>query len=191
MKTILFDCDGVLADFIKGFTLIANRKYGTPIITTIQQPHWDFNWLLTNKQQEEVWSEIKQSSTWWTSLEPLVSYEVFNLISKLNACANLIFGTNRISNLTSASSQTSRWLEDMGVVPSSVVVTKKKGDLARVIGADFALDDNAENASCIHWISDSPQTKVFLLNRPYNQQPVPKRIIRINSVQEFLFEVGV
>ena len=96
--------------------------------------------------------------------------------------------------LLSPGLQTQRWLTNHGLETPSVVVSSKKGEIARAIRATHSLEDKIENAWAIHWISDSPQTKSFLLDRPYNRvQESPeigaRGIIRVGSVEEFLDEV--
>lgn len=189
LKTILFDVDGVLAEFILAFTALANRLYGTPIIRTEEQPSWRFS-KLDYIQERRVWEIIQATPGWWTGLAPLVGPETLGRIHRLTRTDNVVFGTSRVSDVDPAARQTVEWLRQLGIPNPSVVVTKLKGDLARLIQADYAIDDKAENAACIHWISDSPQTQVYLLDRPYNRNyTLPDRIKRIHTVDQFLMDI--
>lgn len=191
-KVIMLDVDGVLANFTYGFSLLANEMFGFPVVHTHEQPTWNFSGegRLTKVQESAVWTRIRQTVGWWEGLQPLVSPSVFCRISNLGGHHEVLFTTSRVSSVTPPGAETKAWLHTLGVLLPSVIVSPKKGEIARAVGATHSLEDKAENAWSIHWISDIPQTASYLINRPYNQvQTVPEigaRVKRVASVEAFL-----
>jgi len=195
-ETVMFDVDGVLADFVKGFTATANRLFGTKIISTTEQTTWNFHssGLLSKTQESFTWETLKNDGDWWERLDSLIGEETWRRIRELMRWSEVLFVTNRASDFSPPGLQTQRWLTNHGIETPSVVVSSKKGEIARAVRATHSLEDKIENAWAIHWISDSPQTKSFLLDRPYNRvQESPeigaRGVIRVGSVEEFLDEV--
>lgn len=191
MLSVVFDMDGVLADFIYGFLWTARSMVNREITihNTGDHPSWDFEGLMTKREETEVWRLVKTSGVWWANLPPLVLRDVFERINKISKEANVYFCTARPCSARPASTQTAEWLQKHGVEDPNVVVSKMKGDFCKAVGADFALDDKWDNAQVIHWIS--PETVSVLLDRPYNQvAPHPKvgsnSVTRVRTVNEFL-----
>ena len=191
MQSVVFDMDGVLADFIYGFLWtarsIVNREI--PIHNTGDHQSWDFDGIMTKRQQSEVWRLIKTSPVWWGTLPPLVLRDVFERINKISKEANVYFCTARPCDARPASTQTAEWLKQHDIDDPNVVVSKMKGDFCKAVAADFAIDDKWDNAQVIHWIS--PDTVSVLLDRPYNRvAPHPKvgsnSVPLVKTVDEFL-----
>src|SRR2546425_1059663 len=106
-NVILFDIDGVLADFILGYTKLGvkmgflNRSW-----STLSQRTWDMP-EIPKAQQDAMWEKIKQDSWFWTELEPLVDKDVFADIQDLRSTASVYFVTSRPGAL--AKQQTEMW----------------------------------------------------------------------------------
>ena len=187
MKRIMFDVDGVLADFDLAFTTLAHKMFGTPISCTVAQREWNFRNILTNKEQSAVWDVLKDTPQWWASLDPLVSEHTFARINELCVHNEVYFITNRIHNISPPGVQTQAWLLTHGITHSPrVVVAKDKGEACKIMNIDYSLEDNWGNVCAIHWMS---KTKSFLINRRYNEKArgiIPEGIIRVNTVIEFL-----
>ena len=187
--TILWDIDGVLADFCWGFTEAAGLK---PWSHTVQQA-WDFDEHLFPKHlQASTWEKVTNTPWWWVGLPSLLTRapeeEAFRRIVDRNDIQH-VFCTHR-QGTPNAQQQSQMWLcDELGVQAPSVVLSKRKGEVARAIGATYAIDDKAQNCSCIHWFSDTPQTKVYVLDRPYNRIELPKRVRRVASIEEFIEDV--
>lgn len=190
-KNVMFDVDGVLADFVLGFTQLAVAEgFMETVIKTTEQPSWDFGQVLSEKQQKQLWTLIDHRGSWWESLQPLVPAETFERINKL--CDNdvVTFCTHRLAGMPHAQVQTQAWLMRHGIDIPNVVVSKRKGEVARALDIDYAIDDKPENAACIHWISDVRPTKSYILDRPYNHNAdLPRRIKRVLTVDEFLDDI--
>lgn len=188
MKRIIFDVDGVLADFILGFTRLGNSIYGTPIVATTHHKKWGEFPGLGPEQEDALWGIVKKfEANFWFSLEPLVSSEVFRGIQDLRVCGDdVYFVTSRPGEY--AKQQTEHWLQLHGISHPTVIISSKKGEAAAMLGADYCLDDKAENAWCVAWLS--PRTKSFLLSRKYNQyDPLAfgsSRVQCVDTVDEFL-----
>lgn len=190
MATILFDVDGVLADFIFSFTTMLSYMTGiSSSCTEMMTYDWDFkNSPYTADDLNAGWEMLKRDPTWWTRLTPLINSSTWARIEQLCHKHHVVFGTSRPSYFN-AQKQTQAWLLNHGISTPSVVITKRKGELAHVLGAAYAIDDKPENAVCIHWLADSPQCKVFLREWDYTRCAaaiMPPKISRVSGVEEFL-----
>ena len=164
MKTILLDIDGVLADFVLGFRQLANQRYGVPVYGTMEQLDWSFP-DLTVAQQNHLWTEIRESKTFWRDLPVLPT----NVLLLEDAVDNhrVYFCTSRPGD--SAQYQTAAWLDEKFYITyPTVIVSSEKGRVAAGVGANFALDDKVEH---IRQIQRDSSANAFLLDRPYNQDP--------------------
>ena len=191
-KKIIFDVDGVLSDFVVPFTQLAkDMGFVDKTWSTTEQKYYDFR-PLTPDQVKVLFDAIVESRDFWETLPPLVNKETFVSIDELCHEESVLFATARNSDAKDPGEQTHRWLINQGICHPNVIVTKRKGDVARAFEADYLIDDKLENAWAVHWISDSPQTKVYLLDQPYNQCSPdlgPKKVTRIYSVDEFITTV--
>lgn len=190
-RVIMFDVDGVLADFNASFTLEGHLLFGTKIFSDAEQLDWNYEdeGAMNKEQRTKAWEVVKNTPLWWFRLCPLVLEETFHRINGLQTRHEVLFVTNRVSHCEPPGWQTKLWLKKHGIELPSVVVTKKKGQQAEVAGADFSLEDKIENAWAIHWISDRPQTRSYLIQRPYNQlegRHFGPRLQRVATVDEFL-----
>lgn len=199
MKTVLFDVDGVLADFVFAFTKLAGAIDGTGRGWG-QQDHPPGNWKFDDHFEKKVinaaWDVINHSSYFWASLPSLVSETVWEQIEELHEGNHVVFATARATSnakhRTSPQRQTQEWLAAHGVHGANVVLTEKKGDFARAINADYAIDDKPENVACIHWISDVKPTKAYFKLWPSTVDKaihLPENIKRVASVAEFLNDI--
>ena len=187
MKTIVFDVDGVLANFTRGFTQIANRMFGVPVVENDDQPSWDFKETLSAKQQDKIWEELKSIPGWAHSLEALIPYKTFCRINQLALKNELYFVTNRFSYMRPPGEQTVTWLMLHGISSPRVIVSAKKGEICQAIGADYCLEDNWGNAVSVHWMAE--KCRSFLIERRYNEEArkiIPSGIVRVKTVEEYL-----
>lgn len=188
---VLFDIDGVLADFVKGFTLAAHQMFGTPITSTANQPKWDGFPGLTQQQIDTVWKTIVEGSTFWETLQPLATKRDFETINYLTGEAQVYFTTARHG--VDAHEQTRRWLREQGVRVPNVILVHKKGEIARAINANFMIDDKAGNAVYAEYHNkDRDGFQSYVIDRPYNQFDagvIGSKVKRVKQVEEYLSDI--
>src|SRR2546425_12393178 len=86
-NVIIFDIDGVLADFILAYTKLGGKMgFLNRAWSTLSQRTWDMP-EIPKAQQDAMWEKIKQDSWFWTELEPLQDKDVFAQISDHNGAA--------------------------------------------------------------------------------------------------------
>ena len=186
-QVVMFDVDGVLADFMKGFTALVAQKYGNPVVTDHDYALWDVYPGLNKEMADHGWSRVKESHDFWQNLDSLVSKEVFWQINDMqeDGQVDTYFVTHRQG--CGVRKQTARWLWAHGITSPTVILSGNKGEVARGINADFMIDDKAGNV--IFTAYHSPKTHVFVVDRPYNQFKsgvVGSRVCRVKTVEEFL-----
>jgi uncharacterized HAD superfamily protein len=189
VANIIFDIDGVLCDWLTGFTQLAHDYFGSPVQThsATFPEKWDFHEEigLTKKQFEFVWEKIKTSEVFWTQLTPLLEPSVFARIDSLTADHALYFVSARPGIYVKQ--QTEEWLKHQGVYRPTVIISDRKGDIAAGIKADYAIDDKAGNAVMMKY--QNPRTNVYILDRPYNRfdhNVLGKDVSRVYSVEDFI-----
>ena len=184
---LMFDVDGVLAHFTLGYTKLLNSiaKSG-PILTNDQVEEWDFDARLWPANVVRgAWEYIKQSDSFWYDLETLASSEDLLRVGSLQAQHDVYFTTSRPGK--SSKIQTEMWLQKYNVFNPTVIVTNKKGEVAKVLGADYAIDDKAGNAIVIPYFS--PKTRSYLLGAKYNQfdhAVVGAKVRRVSKLSDYL-----
>jgi 5'(3')-deoxyribonucleotidase len=184
MAKIIFDVDGVLADFVAAFTVLAGCQ--PPWTTRENQAAWSFKDKIAPAVIVDTWNKLRADPYWWEDLPPMVSMDVFWQIDELQERHEMLFVTARVSN-HNVQRQTQNWLRDHGITNPSVVVSVKKGEIAAAFGADYHIDDKPENAACVHWLADKKPCKSFLLLHPHTKDSwVPAGVRRITSVSEYL-----
>jgi len=183
MKTVVFDIDGVLAEFIGGFYKLLASHWPDQV-GKIRYTHHQDSWVIdTPKEiQDKAWKLVKAPETdFWVGLEPLASPSTFNRIDKLT---RRYFVTSRIGDNMDVESQSRIWLRKLGIRNPRVHVMEHKKDKA-----DFIYDLGAT-----HVIEDHPQT-ILDLQKTLGYEKVWKREWRYNehikaqsvrSVEEFL-----
>lgn len=190
MKRIVFDIDGVLAEFIGGFTALAHEQTpSVPVTRTHEQPSWYGFPGMTKEMIDGVWRRVVVSNTFWNDLDPLLDVETFHGIEKLRRDNEVYFCTARPGKYTKL--QTEIWLRRNGIRYPTVVISKQKGEFCKAIEADFSIEDKAANASFIDWQTGG-RTASYLINRPYNQVPaefLASGVKRVNTVTEFLEDI--
>lgn len=188
-KTIIFDVDGVLADFVLGFTQAAGAA--KPWGSAVNDGLWDFSDRFTKAVINATWEVIKNDPWWWRGLPPLVSSEVFDQIEELSRTHQVLFVTARVS-YHNAQYQTHRWLQDHGIISPDVVVTHRKGDIAKAVGASFHIDDKPENVAYVHWTADNQPCRSYFLERPPTAEKslwLPANVKRVTDVSEFIQDI--
>lgn len=186
-QIIMCDIDGCLADFVLGFTTLANSIYpSVPITPTEKQPLWDGFPGMTKDQIEFVWKVVDESDGFWSKLKPMTPRMTFVDLNAISRDADLYFTTNRRG--THVIKQTEEWLYKQGIHSPRVIIVERKGELARSIGATFMIDDKAGNAIYAAYHA-APKLRSFIIDRPYNRfdsEVVGSKVTRVSTMYEFL-----
>jgi uncharacterized HAD superfamily protein len=182
------DIDGVLADFMYGFTNLAATKFDTLVTRNHEYERWDETPGLTREQIQWTWAQIAQSYTFWIALNPLVLKSTFFKLSRLSERADIYYATARTGKHVKW--QTETWLRGWDVLNPTVLVTGRKGEVAAALGATHLIDDKAGNALCAYYLC--PGLKSYILDRPYNRFDhtiVGSGVKRVATVEDFLTDV--
>jgi hypothetical protein len=183
---VVFDVDGVLIDFVKGFCELGAQWFrDIPRGSDATNPRYGTEHLVGEATSKAIWNSILVSPRFWQDLPPSATEEEFNGIQRLNRAHTLYFATNRMGRY--AKSQTEYSLTRLGIVSPTVVVTALKGEFARSVGADFSLEDKAGNAVYIAY--ESGGTRSCLLDRLYNRYDpavLGSKVTRVSTVQDFI-----
>lgn len=190
-RPVIFDVDGVLADFIQSFTEIANRRNPSiEIKRQVDQLHWLEKEDFSGNDWFTVWDEIKLSLDFWSKLSPIANLEDFFRINTLSSSREVYFVTSRIGY--NPKKQTEYWLRTQGVHNPTVVICNRKGEMARAVDAAWLIEDKAGNA--VYTVYHSPNTKACLIDRPYNQfthRTLGSKVTRFATVSDFLDVVEI
>ena len=180
------DVDGVISDFVFAFRREAKVVFHKNFPTT--NTDWDFaDWGLSAKDISKVWRHIKGIKDWFYLHVPARKGATSNL-PYLDALHELTFITTRIQTEgLPIRRQTQMALDEIGANSPVVIVTKEKGPIARDLQLDAFIDDKPENLTDVH--RDSPTTKLFIMDQPYNQNFNPEWATRVSSLDEFSSEI--
>jgi hypothetical protein len=182
MSVVMFDIDGVLADFKLGFAQEYERVHAQPFPLPPGEGMWgDFLDKLT-------WASVKNSLTFWQELPPLINGSEAQRIAMLTRKAAVYFVTARPGR--SVAYQTEVWLYGLGIRSGAVILSSRKGEMCKALGADYAIDDKAGN--CVYMAYESPRTHVYICDQSHNQfdpRVLGSKVKRVKTVSEFLDDV--
>jgi uncharacterized HAD superfamily protein len=189
------DIDGVLAAFTPAYQQLFVETTGRDwfhVGDADDPPTWHWPQLrgYTEAETRAVWGRINSDPNFWYNLSPLPAMHTLATYYDILCDAHdVYFITNRAG--VRAKEQTEAWLGlhlCYGPAPTVLLVGhRKKGDAARALELDCAIDDYAENV-----IDLQPHTRTYLLDRPYNRLlpgDDPRRfenIARVQSLESFL-----
>lgn len=186
-KSVIVDIDGILADFVLAFLNLVHYRLNdrVPLIPTVFHQEWSFKHLITPYEEDSTWKYIKDNPWWWGTLTSLIDRDMGIRLTKLDHVVPIYYVTHRPDDAHQA---THMWLQEVAHINNpNVIMSKRKGEVARLLKTTHAIDDKIENCWCLHWIPDSPQTKVYVLDRPYNRTPsFVSGITRIAYFSEFV-----
>jgi len=193
MKTVVFDIDGVLADWSTGFSQWAQSVFPeVPVVTHANCAAWDVRPGMTPEMERVIWSLIKQDARFWRDLPSLATERELRAISELIYQGHRVyFATNR--KTPRALAATRDWLEArLHTDAVNVIITHRKGEFCKVVDADYYIDDKSENVDCAIWMTDT-KTKSYVITRPYNSviyAPHSKSARRVSTVLEFVEDIN-
>lgn len=179
-RTIMVDLDGVLADFTLAYRSLETKR-GLPVTLSDK---WD------DYSNDLIWKDIRASDTFWMTLAPTQELverpSIWQTLNSLNPY--IYYVTSRVGQ--DVRRQSEYWLNSYGIRRPQVIISNRKGEIARGIKATHSLEDKAGNAIIISYMERN--CKSYLLNTVFNQfdhDVVGRNVTRIGSVREFLDEV--
>lgn len=166
------DVDGVLADFVGGFGELAST-----LGYAINPDSWGLG--LSREQEQDVWKLVEANHDFWTGLDVLNQFP--HELVKLTDVVYFITKRKQTPG-RSTDTETATWLNKVQAVQlPTVLAIPNKGEVCRALKVDAFIDDKPEN--CWDVMDESPKTKVFLMNQPWNQWDT--RVTRVKSLEEF------
>lgn len=194
LKRIGFDVDGVLADFCPTyqqlFVDLTGRDTFQPGDST-HPPSW--NWPTdrgyTDEETSAVWAAIKARSDFWLNLPALPGLSTLQRnFADLDRDGEVYFITSRVGD--DVKWQSECWLQThlCASRTPTVLISSEKGLSCAALKLDAYIDDNFDNIQSV--LRDSPKTRAYLLDRPYNRLArgvLPRRVF---SVEEMLILEG-
>jgi hypothetical protein len=160
MLRLGIDVDGVVADFRTAFRAIAERELGIA-------PD-DIENELSKPEVERLWRNVSAASNWWLDVPAYEPDQIERLYAQVRRARwEVFFMTSRPPSAgDSVQLQTQVWLERYGFYLPSVLTTPSgaRGELARALRLDLALDDRLVN--CLEIISASNAKALMILRAP-------------------------
>jgi 5'(3')-deoxyribonucleotidase len=166
-KVVGCDLDDVLADFIKGFMLVAQDKYG--VNPDLRPTSWEWDDCdMSADKVDGTWNTIIHDlPNWWETLDIEDGVDTVLLHSVFNR-TKMFFPTARANNVgRPVEIQSVRWLFDkFALMYPTVIVSGEKGPLATALKYDYFIDDRPKN--CIDIKKACPNAKVFMKTATHN-----------------------
>lgn len=146
MKTIAFDLDGVLSDFVLSFTFVGHVLFGKPIFGNGNQYTWTFLDIFTEEEIKAIWEKIKNSPRFWQEMPVLVTLSDKLAMWDLHKAGyDIAYVSNRLGIDPLKQSQT--WLQTHGFPnPYSVYITEGERSKAVIL----------EELDAVAHVDDSP-----------------------------------
>lgn len=191
---VMWDMDGVLANFNKAYIGLANKMFDLSLNVEKKPDTWDeLENTIGSDKVDRIWNHIKQSGDFWYKLESLATPEEWARIAQLDA--NQYFVTSRVGQRVRE--QTDDWLfgqfvdTELDLPRYCVMVSSRKADSANALNANYTIDDKAGNVLAVYYNSP-PERRVYVLDTPYNQfdtRTVGSRVRRVQTVSSFLDDI--
>ena len=160
MLRLGIDVDGVVADFRSAFRALAERELG------IAPEDAESN--LTKADIERLWRAVADTANWWLGVPTYEPEQIVRLYARARQSRwEVFFMTSRPPSAgDSVQLQTQVWLERQGFFLPSVLTAPAgaRGELARSLRLDLALDDRIVN--CLEITSASNSKAVMVLRNP-------------------------
>lgn len=195
MKNVVFDVDGVLADWSSGFSKLARALFPhvshlIPVVSHHERQSWDDYPGMTPEMVKVTWDHVHSYPSFWATLPSFLTDKDGHRISRLiDNGYRVYFATNR--KTPGALEATRAWLHLRISYDVNVIITHRKGEFCKVVDADYYIDDKSENVDCVIWMTDK-KTKSYVLTRPYNSgvyAPHSKSARRVDTVSQFLEDI--
>jgi hypothetical protein len=185
------DCDGVIADFHKGFARVANKLWPGRIAPGDEYPS-DWEWASRGFDPDEVIrvkEEIAKIPNWWCSL-PAIGHNVGAIFRhRLRYPEDEIFyvtarRTDQVAGMPMMH-QSQRWIDMCGIGGLGTAVIVMDGDnkvqLYKELAVDGAVDDDPNQVKLL--------SAGYLLSTPWNTDASQGKW-RVKDLDEFFERVG-
>lgn len=207
-----FDVDGVMANFTAAYQALTVRIAGVNLFLPgddVNPPCWDWPEYrgYDADVMKRVWKHIRSTPDWWERLAPLDGAETLAMcMPELDQKHDLYYATARGGN--NVKRQTESWIRNyVGAPAPTVLIAQDKALVMAALRLDAYIDDNLDNIlSCVAANADEAarakanstadkvvqplfNTRLFLLNRNYNQTTVYAGDVgftRVRSVGQML-----
>ena len=174
-KVIALDVDGVICDFLLGFTTAANQMDNSlPIIRDGHESEWDLTpWYCDKATLSKIWAYIRKNKPFfWTKLEPLISSDILTRLIYNHATVYFITARVEVGHVP-AQRQTVAWLQRMFNLESDdfmpqVICSNRKMEVCDALNVDYYLDDKPDNLLGFNRIG----TKGYILYKPYMRDKI-------------------
>ncbi len=184
------DIDGVLAEYNQAFAAVL-RAHGA--LLTLVEGHEPSRWLwyrhygATPEQIEAALAYTASHPEWWMTLARHADFThvAMRLLSDLSNMAEVAFATAR----PSGRQQSIDWLDwNLTDCDTPQVILTPNKPLALIgLAPDVVIEDNHLTLeACVRAL---PDTRLLLVNRPYNRVHVSERVERCASTLDALEKV--
>jgi 5'(3')-deoxyribonucleotidase len=181
------DVDMVLADFVKGFKIVAQEVVGHELFGEPIDWHMS-NWFASDRQFEEAWHQHCRIPNFYRMLVPVP--DVYKISWRWFANKHLLyFLTNRPCTAgLPIEVQTADWLRNyLYLSHPTVIVSDDKGSLAKALKLDVFIDDKPENL--LEVCSANPSTRLYLMDCLHNRSRDMSCMTRVNCLVDFVKEM--
>jgi len=189
-----FDMDGVLADFGAAFHAVEARLFPNVPALSAGEPEADAavpdpgpdgavkpldNPHETRRRREAIWTEIRRTPNFWTTLQPTDAGAVRRVHElMLRHRWEVFFITQRpATDGDTVQRQTQHWLVAQGFdLPSVLVIAGSRGAAAGALRLDYHVDDSPQN--CVD-VMGAAQAKAILITTGADQMAETARKLGI------------
>lgn len=181
---VLMDCDGILADFVKGAVLLYNRitrrKLDPKSIKV-----WDFTGSLEFEvpEQKEIFEKALRAPGFAMNLEPIAGSQ--EGVQKLRQKVDLHIVTSPLSGSVTWQYERALWLHAHFHIDHYRV---HQSDTKWVYSGDLFVDDKPQHVR--EWQDYNPDDVAFLWDTPGNRGDDAKGLERICSWEELLERIN-
>ena len=192
MKRIGIDLDGVLANFIRGFTGVIATLF--PEAGIIPRDHKDLQYYddfgpgVTAEMVAAAWDVVNRDGSFWSTLPALCNGMEQGALLSLSLQHDLYALTTRPQNAgRSIAAQCRQWMKFHGLEYAGLSVCADKWLVGASLKLTHYLDDTPKEISKLRWALDGCQC--FLLDQPYNRGVLPD-VPRVDTVMDFIQRVN-
>lgn len=199
MSVVVSDIDGVLASFESAWAPLLAKLAGEDKLGKDWPGPQIWDWDLAaygKKVVAAAWDEVRQSPKFWTTLDPIVPWDVGRQFNRIQCKHDVFFLTSRIG--LGVQNQTCKWLYDkLGINYPNVIVVNRYQDkwaLLDSLNAGFFVDDKLETVTgwYDHYLRKwdiIPDNCYFnLIDQPYNREGRPTNMRVAANITEALKE---